>query len=238
MSITRRQALAASIGAMMLTGCKANQSTYGSRPGVAWPDGYPARPTPGTGHRIIAAPPTHAVPDPVAAPQPTGVRAIARNQWSTGGPVQAQINPMNGIRKITIHHEGSRVISFTGQRDTADHLDKVRKSHVNGNGWADIGYHYIVDRAGRVWEGRPIRYQGAHVRRNNENNVGVMVLGNFDRQSPSQQQLNALFDTVKRLKQQHRITARDIKSHQEINATACPGRNLQRHMEALRRYVG
>lgn len=237
MSISRRQALAASLGALFLTGCKASQATSGHRPGVAWPDGYPARPTPGTGHRIVAAPPAPQVAPPPHA-HTDNVRAIARSTWSTGGPVQANINPMNGIRKLTIHHEGSRTINFTGQRDTALHLDKVRKSHVNGNGWADIGYHYIVDRAGRVWEGRPIRYQGAHVRNNNEHNIGVMTLGNFDNQSPTQQQLNALFDTVKRLKRQHNIPAGDIKSHQEINATACPGRNLQRHMDALRRYVG
>lgn len=237
MSITRRQALAASMGMLIFGGCKSTQAGNGGRPGVAWPNGYPARPA-GNGQRLVLQPPPSHTHAHAPTPSPTGVQAITRSQWSTGNPVLADINPMNGISRLTIHHEGSRVVRFTSRDATAEHLDKVRKSHVNNNGWSDIGYHYIVDRAGRVWEGRPARYQGAHVGRNNENNVGVMTLGNFDDQSPTQQQLNALFDTVKRLKQQHNLRTDSIKSHQEIRPTACPGRNLQRHMDALRRYVG
>ncbi|MEM9416356.1 MAG: peptidoglycan recognition family protein [Planctomycetota bacterium] len=239
MGLTRRQALAASMGAILLaSGCKSQQAANRHRPGIDWPEGYPARPTPGGRHTTLHTPPhIHTPPTPPPA-NPAGVQAIARARWSTDGPVLADINPMNGIQKITIHHEGSRAVDFTAFNTTAQHLDKIRKSHVNNNGWSDIGYHYIVDRAGRVWEGRATRYQGAHVGRNNENNLGVMALGNFDRQSPTQQQLNALFDTVKKLKQQHRIPRASVKSHQEIRPTACPGRNLQRHMDALRRYVG
>lgn len=230
------------MGVVFLGGCKSAQSASAARPGPAWPSGYPARPNP-TGRYATVSAPLQAAPPPTATQPPpiqpaSGVRAIARSEWSTGGPTAAQINPMNGVQKITIHHEGSQIVRFTNRDDTAEHLDKVRRSHVNNNGWADIGYHFIVDRAGRVWEGRPVRYQGAHVSRNNENNIGVMTLGNFDQQSPTQAQLNALFDTVKRLKQQHRVRSGNVKSHQEIRPTACPGRNLQRHMDALRRYVG
>ncbi|XAL98768.1 peptidoglycan recognition family protein [Phycisphaeraceae bacterium D3-23] len=239
MGLTRRQALAASMGAILLaSGCKSQQTASRNRPRVDWPDGYPARPAPGGSTTLHTAPhrPVAATPPPTAGH--AGVQAIARSRWSAGGPVLADINPMNGIQKITIHHEGSRAVDFTGFDSTAQHLEKIRKSHVNNNNWSDIGYHYIVDRAGRVWEGRPTRYQGAHVGQNNENNLGVMALGNFDRQSPTQQQLNALFDTVRRLKHQHNIPRAQVKSHQEIRPTACPGRNLQRHMDALRRYVG
>jgi hypothetical protein len=35
---------------------------------------------------------------------------------------------------------------------------------------ADIGYHYTIDPTGRIWEGRPVQYQGAHVKMNNEHN--------------------------------------------------------------------
>ncbi|MFI4861671.1 MAG: peptidoglycan recognition family protein [Phycisphaerales bacterium JB063] len=241
MGLTRRQALAASMGAIFLaSGCKSQQSTTGYRPGPDWPDGYPARPTPG-GRTTLHTPPARPAaqtPAPAARANPTDVQAVARARWSTGNADAGNLNPMNGISKLTIHHEGSGVVNFTSFDATAHHLDKVRTSHVNNNHWADIGYHYIIDRAGRVWEGRDLRYQGAHVRNNNENNIGVMTLGNFDRQSPTQAQLNALFDTVRRLKRQHNIARASVRSHQEINSTACPGRNLQRHMDALRRYVG
>ena len=242
MGMTRRQALATSIGVVFLSGCKSTQTAQDpQRPGPDWPDGTPATANPGSRHTVIGAPPRPAATSSstrLAPPQAGPVYAISRTHWSTGQPIQDQVNPMNGARKITLHHEGSGVVRFTSRQATAEHLDKIRQSHVTRNGWGDIGYHYIVDRAGRVWEGRPIRYQGAHVRENNEHNIGVMALGNFDRQSPTQPQLDALFSTVRRLKRHHRIAVAEVKSHQEINATACPGRNLQKHMDAMRRHIG
>jgi N-acetyl-anhydromuramyl-L-alanine amidase AmpD len=183
------------------------------------------------------------VPPPNSAADVTsvgaGVTAISRSNWTRTGPVRSKVNAMNGISKITVHHEGWTAVNFTSQSDTAARIEKIRSFHTGPErGWGDIGYHYIIDRAGRVWEGRPIRYQGAHVRNNNEHNIGILVLGNFDKQSPSGAQLKSLYGTAAALTQQHKIRPALVRSHQEINKTECPGRNLQNQMNALRRHVG
>lgn len=242
MGLTRRQAMMmASLGALTLAGCKStSQSSRGGRPIANWP-GATANPAGSQQHtavrppyrpQTVVQPNTPAVVTPAA-----GISAIGRSSWTRTGPVKSKVNAMNGISKLTIHHEGWTAVNFTSKTATAERLEKIRKYHTGENRWGDIGYHYIVDRAGRVWEGRPIQYQGAHVSKNNEHNVGILVLGNFEKQSPSSAQLKSLYTTTAALTKQHRIKTKLVRSHKEINPTTCPGKNLQKHMNALRNHV-
>ncbi|MEM9021186.1 MAG: peptidoglycan recognition family protein [Planctomycetota bacterium] len=249
MGINRRQALLASIAALTLGGCRGrgprgNTPVAGdpSRIGPDWggpagrPSGHPRTGTP------VAPPPSQTVnrathESPATLPPRVTLSCISRSQWTRTGPIASRVNPMNGINKLTIHHEGWRTVYFSDRQSTAARIEQIRNAHVNGNRWGDIGYHYIVDRAGRVWEGRAITSQGAHVRQNNEHNLGVLVLGNFDKQSPSDAQYRSVITTVSRLRQIHNINRRNIRSHQEIVATQCPGRVMQQRMDTLRRSV-
>jgi len=242
MGLTRRQAIIASIGVVALGGCSSTaRNNRHPRPLAKWP-GYPANPSANRSHTQVRPPYQQPVPAPDQsadiAPIAAGVTAIRRSNWTRSGPIRSKVNAMSGISKLTIHHEGWTPVNFTSQSATADRLEKIRKYHTGENRWGDIGYHYIIDRAGRVWEGRPIEYQGAHVKNNNEHNIGILVLGNFDKQSPSSAQLQSLYGTTGALTKQHRIKTALVRSHQEINKTACPGKNLQNQMDALRRHVG
>lgn len=231
----------ASLGALTLAGCKSNSRTSGTgRPVANWP-GATANPTGNQPYTRVQAPYRQPVPPP-NTPMDTaqiaaGVTAISRSNWTRTGPVRSKVNAMNGISKITIHHEGWTTVNFTSQATTAERIEKIRKYHTGENRWGDIGYHYIVDRAGRVWEGRPIQYQGAHVSQNNENNVGILVLGNFEKQSPTTAQVNSLYSTAAALVKQHKIKSSKVRSHREINPTTCPGKNLQNKMNGLRTHV-
>ena len=141
---------------------------------------------------------------------------------------------MGRITRITVHHEGWTLFNTTSYKSTAARLATIRNSHVNAKGWGDIGYHYIIDRAGRVWEGRPSQYQGAHVRNNNPNNLGVMLLGNFDKQYPSTAQLAALQTTLTALRHHYNVPVSRIYTHRELTTTRCPGKYLQPRIAALR----
>lgn len=55
----------------------------------------------------------------------------------------------------------------------------VRRWHVEGNGWSDIGYHYFIRRDGTVEKGRPDGRQGAHVAGHNAGTLGVCMAGGF-----------------------------------------------------------
>jgi len=140
------------------------------------------------------------------------------------------------VRWITVHHDGMSAFNANDQPSAAARLEAIRRAH-RGKGWGDIGYHFAVDRGGRVWQGRPLRWQGAHVKDCNPGNVGVVMLGNFDIQSPSKAQTDALQMHLAWLMKAYSVPVGRLRTHQEwpTAKTACPGRSLQAHMVKARR---
>ncbi|MCE9592100.1 MAG: peptidoglycan recognition protein family protein [Planctomycetes bacterium] len=250
MSLSRRDFVLLGMG-LMAAGCASQQQTQNETPDVLWP-GHLDRPVPtGPGSATLPTHPnTGAIQPPrqqvVETPVAGSIQAIPRSRWAAAGPIMSKMIPMNGINRITVHHEGWTPVYFTDAATTASRLERVRQGHLSRLSAGDIGYHFVIDRAGRVWQGRDLRYQGAHVKANNEHNIGVMCLGNFDQQSPSDPQLVALRDTVSKLMRQYHVSSnRNIKmsrvqTHQEINPTRCPGLALQPKMVWLRQngYLG
>ena len=213
--LSRRLLLLARLGA--LAGCATPRSTT-RLPGPAWPS-TPTQASAGT-------------PVPVPAPSPQGSPSgtLARSYWAKGAPIPSRINPMGTPNRITIHHDGMPPFSGTRQSEVAARIELIRRAHLNrdgGNRWGDIGYHFVVDRAGRTWEARPIKYQGAHVKNQNEQNIGILCLGNFEEQFPSRDQVRGLEILVVNLRRQYRIPTSRVRTHQELASTLCPGRNLQ-----------
>jgi hypothetical protein len=206
----------------LLAGC-AEPRLVRRLPGPAWE----ARPAP---RPPVEGPPVAAAPRP-AGPSFPGV--FTRGQWASGHPIPSRMNTMLPVRWITVHHDGMDPFTGDDARAAAHRLDAIRRAHVN-RGWGDIGYHFAVDRAGNVWEGRPLAFQGAHVKNHNEYNIGVVALGNFDRQEPTRSQLAALHRHVRVLMSAFNIPATRLRTHQEWAPTACPGRNLQRYMVTAR----
>ncbi len=222
--LNRREILRAGLvlgAGAILSGCKNNKRT-------AW---KPLSDTELTGPpRKRLAGPTGRRPDPLGA-APGGV--ISRREWANSGVILALANPMNGISRITIHHSAIPAAHLRTKQESVRMLETIRRNHI-AQSWADIGYHYIVDPAGRIWEGRPVQYQGAHVKLNNEHNLGIMLLGNFEEERPTAAALSALDDFVADRMRALRIPITRIYTHQEITATACPGRALQGYMVATR----
>ena len=144
---------------------------------------------------------------------------------------------MKLARYITIHHDGMTSFTSTSKSATKARLETIRKAHLRRDGgrWGDIGYHYAIDPAGRLWEGRSLKWQGAHVKARNEGNIGVVVLGNYEKQSLNRAQSAAIESTLKLLMKKHSVPVSRVRTHQEWAATACPGKSLQRLMVTLRR---
>ncbi len=227
----------AGLGAAGLAGCATSKSAD-----LPDPVGVGSAPQPILSRPV--APPVQAyypppTPQPYSPPAPAfpsgSATVLTRNQWTSKGVARPRdINPMNGVSRITVHHDGMNVFTATGQSSAAARLEQIRAAHVNGRGWADIGYHYIIDPGGRVWEGRGVQYQGAHVQDQNEHNLGVMCMGNFDQQSPSSAQLATLDAFLAQMMSRYAVPVSRVKTHQELDRTACPGRNLQRYMVQTR----
>lgn len=76
-------------------------------------------------------------------------------------------------------------------------VEEIRDWHVKGNGWDDIGYHYIIYVDGKIHTGRPAYKVGAHCQGHNANSIGVCLIGNDEF---SDKQFNALRSLYKILK--------------------------------------
>jgi len=158
---------------------------------------------------------------------------MPRRNWATGGPITSRMDPLAGVYRMTLHHDGMTPFTSTSQGDAAARIDTIRRSH-QAQGWGDVGYHFVIDPAGRIWEGRHLQYQGAHVKDQNPGNIGIVCLGNFERQTPPPAQVNAMRDFVRRVQAAYQIPASRIQTHRELAATLCPGVSMQLKINQLR----
>lgn len=235
LELSRREVVGGGLllGLMALSGCASN-SSQSRLPDPRWN-------APGAAPVYVPPPAVQTAPAPAVA---TGeLPVIPRSAWTSAGPRMSNINPMNGISRITVHHDGMNAFTSTSQGDAARRLDQIRMSHLqrkakSGEQWADIGYHYIIDPAGRVWEGRSIQFQGAHVQDQNEHNLGVMVMGNYDRQSPTSASMAALDAFLATQMRRYRVPLARVKTHRELAPTECPGNSLQAFMSRTRSRSG
>jgi len=227
------------MGMGFLAACTATPSTSSNFlvPEPIWPD--PSRPGgPAPSIASGTTPPTAATgvtPD-LKAKAVDGV--IPRARWARGNPDGSDLNKMIvPIKWVTIHHDGlDSPMTETSMDASAARIEWIRCGH-RGRGFSDIGYHYVIDRDGRVWEGRNLRWQGAHVSKHNEQNIGILVMGNFDIQKPSQQQLDGTRLHVRKLLAQYKLSRGRVLTHREWAGakTACPGKHLQAAVDDARR---
>lgn len=165
------------------------------------------------------------------------IKIIPRSSWTNEGPVSFDIDPMKPIYRITIHH--------TAMPDDEDgkptgsvklKLLKILYLHKHQKNWADIGYHYIIDHNGDIWEGRNIKYQGAHAQGiNNEGNIGVVLIGNYEENYAPEVQKKALVEFIHYLKEKYKIKSTNIFPHEHFTGTKCPGKNLMPLVNQLRK---
>lgn len=162
---------------------------------------------------------------------------IGRRTWTLASPILARADAMGSITRITVHHDGMNPYTSRSQRDAMRRIDAIRRSHV-AKGWADIGYHFVIDPSGRVYEARPIVLQGAHVKYNNPHNLGIVLLGNFMEQQPTDEALVTLDAFLAGAMRRYRVPVARVVTHRELRPTACPGTALQQHMVQARSLRG
>lgn len=211
--------------AAFLAACNSGQKVT-ALPDVNWPDKDLYRPPP--------PPSPRPVPQPTPKPSidvPTGV--IPRSEWARAQPVPALMDPAQPYYRITLHHDGMDTFTSSDRAAAADRLERIRNAH-RGRNFGDIGYHYIIDPAGRVWQGRPLNWQGAHVKATNQGNLGICVMGNYMQQRPNEMQLAAIDRFVISQMKQYRVPASRVFTHREIGQSVCPGDNLQPYINESR----
>lgn len=137
------------------------------------------------------------------------------------------------IRRIIIHCSAS---SFGC-------ADVIRSWHVDGNGWDDIGYHYVINNGkphsnepyqeewdGKVETGREHDVVGAHAAGHNHDSLGICLIGLGDGKfTPAQ--IAALEQTVEWLQGTYNIPNSGVIGHRDVNPhKECPGFNVNHWM--------
>ena len=183
----------------------------------------------------IARPPSRPrveAPPPAAAPRTLSL--VGRRDWRAS-PTRKNVVPNRRLTRITIHHtadQGSMV--SLGSDDTEGYLRRLQSYFQKTKKYADLPYHFLIAKDGRVFEGRPIQFQGAHAGgRSNQENIGIALIGNFERRAPSERQFAALQLLVDQLSRKHGIAKSRIYPHCDLKETDCPGAILEGRVRSL-----
>lgn len=163
----------------------------------------------------------------------TQMVVIRRSAWNRIGPSYRRLKIASPFTRITVHHAGTQPLRMTSARLVAQEIGNIQGAHMAQH-YGDIAYHLVVDYAGRVWEGRSLAFEGAHTMNANEGNIGIMLLGNFEKQFPSPAQLASMQDLVALLRRQYRIRQSRVYGHRDLSPSACPGRQLYPYVAQLR----
>lgn len=168
---------------------------------------------------------------------PTTLHIVPRAAWGAGEPdltaeaehglYDPRTNPdgwreyaqplADVLHTVIVHHAASFV---------KQHPRDAQKWHRERLGLADIGYHFVINAQGTVYEGRPINVRGAHTGGHNTGAVGVVLFGHFELWRPAKAQMAALRLLVTYLRDTYAV--RYLGGHRDFqpDATVCPGQHL------------
>ncbi len=191
-----------------------------------------------------------------AALQPT---IITRKQWGADERLRKPTSLNATVKAVFVNHTaGSN--SYT-PAEAAAQVRAIYAYHTKTLGWSDIGYNFLVDQFGRIYEGRAgsitQAVQGAHASGFNTDTMGVSAMGNFEVAQPPAAMVNSLAAvTGWKLSQYNRdvlgkttltsaggtskykagtnVTLNVVAAHLDTGLTVCPGKYLYAQLGSLR----
>ena len=122
--------------------------------------------------------------------------------------------------QIVIHHTGGNDIDASAEQIHGWHLK---------NGWAGIGYHYVIRKDGTIERGRPEWAIGSHAYGENSHTIGIHLSGDFEQAQPTSQQIEKCAMLIADIADRYGlpINRETVVGHGELMSTDCPGMNLQ-----------
>ncbi|MEU8952058.1 peptidoglycan recognition family protein [Streptomyces sp. NPDC048489] len=201
-----------------------------------------------------------------AAPFPP-VGLITRAEWGADESKRFTISgdessppQFFSAQAITVHH------TDTSNEDInpAATVRAIYEYHAVSNDWGDIGYHFLIDSQGNIYEGRysgtdsvPAHdtqgriVTGFHTIGFNPGNIGIALVGDFSRESPSPKMQRSLTELTASLAKKHSIDPLSsvdyrnpvthrvkrtyaIAGHRDWISTDCPGLNAYLDLSQVR----
>ncbi len=139
------------------------------------------------------------------------------------------------VKLLVVHH--SALLIKGDPRPAVERVRALFKYHAATKGWGDIGYNFIIDEVGQVYEGRVGGkfMVGGHTYCNNTGTIGIVMLGNFEIEQPSDAQVKGLQRLLASLANDYQIDvgksvqfhgkkfSSPIIRHRDLLSTLCPG---------------
>lgn len=139
---------------------------------------------------------------------------------------------MRPIKHIVVHHtvtprdQDLETAMKSFDRTHKERLTSIGQPESSGK-WKHIAYHYVIDSEGNVATARELDFYGYHASNweINRESVGIALLGDFDNEQPTPEQLASLKRTVDMLKGRFEIES--VTGHRHwTNTKSCPGVNF------------
>ncbi|AZQ36958.1 hypothetical protein EJ357_28820 [Streptomyces cyaneochromogenes] len=151
-----------------------------------------------TGSTSPTASPTPTPTSTVPAPRPSTVvkpPVITQAEWGASTDYDGTPEYGTEIKAAVVHHTGVDSDNGLSCAESAARLRTIQQAHIS-QGYFDIGYNFVVDRCGQIFEGRSggmdLPVIGAHDAGFNTNTVGISFIGNFEKATPSRAGMDAI----------------------------------------------
>ncbi len=159
---------------------------------------------------------------------------------------------------ITIHHAG---VLWTGKTDILKSMLGLQKYGQTEKHWPDVPYHFVIAPDGRILEGRSLEYApDTNTKYSLAGNIGIELMGNFEQQRVSPQQVESLVKLCAWLAEKYNIDPNEkvkvpaaagsneevetyaLRGHKDAaqgDQTVCPGKDFYRYIKSgqIRKWV-
>jgi len=179
---------------------------------------------------------------------------ITRAQWGANEALMTWPHEYAPVKKEILHH----TVTSNSDQDPAATVRAIYYDHAVTRQFGDIGYNYLIDQQGRIYEGRSggPGVIGGHALGWNTGSVGISALGNFEVVDLNASSYAAFVDLMTSLAVTNNIDPNgsdyfvhysgstpvggypaNILGHRDTYATACPGEYLYRHLNGSSGYA-
>jgi hypothetical protein len=170
-----------------------------------------------------------------------------RLDWCPNGNCPTDPTPQTTtVTHLIVHHAAGT----NNSNDWAAVVRSIWDFHVNVNGWDDVGYNWLIDPNGVLYEGRGDNRLGAHFCGTNGGTMGVCVMGDYTLVPPTAEAVSTLQNLLtwkacdasidplgSAFHNSSGLTLKRISGHRDGCATSCPGNSFYPMFDNIRNSV-
>ncbi|GFT86099.1 peptidoglycan-recognition protein SC2 [Nephila pilipes] len=166
----------------------------------------------------------------------TNIEIVSRAAWGARDSLsnETMVTP---VPHLFIHH--TAMSECNDFESCCRMMRTIQNLHMDGNGWDDIGYNFLIGGDGRVYMGRGWNRVGAHTYGFNRIAVAFSLMGDFSHKLPSELMLNTTKSLIKCAEDENHVLGNyKLHGHRNAGCTECPGSALYNLIKAWPHFEG